>query len=234
MEGSPLHHQSEGGRVAGQSLFDLIPGVWQELLADLRGSINSIGINLGNKADAGERILPDRHFVFRALEIEPANLRVLILGQDPYPNAKDASGLAFSVPPRTSGLPGSLLNIQKEIITDIGSTTTSDGDLTRWANQGVMLLNRVLTVSAGASLSHAKQGWEEVTERIIKISAEAGVIGVLWGNSAKSLAHYFPEERLVTGVHPSPLSAHRGFLGSRPFSRVNAMLRAEGREEILW
>ncbi|MFY7813275.1 MAG: uracil-DNA glycosylase family protein, partial [Candidatus Nanopelagicaceae bacterium] len=123
-----------------------------------REKIDEIGSELRKRADSGERILPDRSLVFRALEIPPEEVKVLIIGQDPYPNASDACGLAFSVNPRNSGLPGSLLNIQKEIITDVGSTTTSDGDLSRWADQGVMLLNRVLTVTAGESGSHSDLG----------------------------------------------------------------------------
>jgi uracil-DNA glycosylase len=126
------------------------------------------------------------------------------------------------------------MNIQKEIITDIGVTTTADGDLTRWASQGVMLLNRVLTVSAGASGSHANFGWEAITETVAKVCAEAGAIGLLWGNSARELAGTFPSERLIEGVHPSPLSAHRGFLGSKPFSRVNQILITHSRDVITW
>lgn len=215
-------------------LFQSIPSTWQELLGDYEALINDIGRELQSRADGGERILPDKKFVFRALEIPPQEVRVLIIGQDPYPNAQDACGLAFSVAPRTSGLPGSLLNIQKEIITDIGSTNSSDGDLTRWADQGVMLLNRVLTVTAGASSSHAKLGWEKVTERIAQISADHGAIALLWGNSARELAPLFADDRRIEGVHPSPLSAHRGFLGSKPFSRVNEILAKDGKSIITW
>jgi uracil-DNA glycosylase len=161
-------------------------------------------------------------------------VRVVIVGQDPYPNISDAIGLSFSVPPRKSGLPGSLMNIQKEIITDIGSTTTSDGDLTRWADQGVMLLNRTLTVSAGESASHSSLGWSAVTETVVKHLALQGVIALLWGNSARELATFFSEDHRVEGVHPSPLSAHRGFLGSKPFSQVNQKLLAQNQAPIIW
>jgi uracil-DNA glycosylase len=161
-------------------------------------------------------------------------VKVIMVGQDPYPNISDAVGLAFSVAPRKSGLPGSLMNIQKEIITDIGSTTTSDGDLSRWASQGVMLLNRILTVSAGESASHASLGWGEITKSIIEHVAVNGAIGVLWGNSAREMAPLFPEDNRIEGVHPSPLSAHRGFLGSKPFSRVNERLQAKGLTPIIW
>lgn len=215
-------------------LFALVPEPWQTLLANFEDQLDGIGKELRLRADSGERVLPDRKDVFRALELEPSNVRVIIVGQDPYPNSSDAMGLAFSVKPRTSGLPGSLMNIQKEIITDIGATTTSDGDLTRWSAQGVMLLNRVLTVSAGESASHQSLGWQEITEKIVEIVASKGAIGVLWGNSARELSHYFSSEKLIEGVHPSPLSAHRGFLGSRPFSRINQILNQEKQTAIIW
>lgn len=215
-------------------LFESIPIKWQPHLEPHRDLVNEIGSKLQELANGGERILPDKKRVFRALELNPDEVKVLVIGQDPYPNVQDACGLAFSVAPRKSGLPGSLMNIQKEILTDIGFTNTSDGDLTRWSQQGVMLLNRVLTVTAGASGSHAKWGWEQVTETIARVCGENGAIGLLWGNSARELANFFPTERLVEGVHPSPLSAHRGFLGSKPFSRVNTLLEAMGRGRISW
>lgn len=215
-------------------LFNFIPTPWQKILVAYQEKINQIGHELQSRADSGERILPDKGKVFRALELAPDQVKVVILGQDPYPNASDAMGLAFSVTPRTSGLPGSLMNIQKEIITDIGSTTTSDGDLTRWSAQGVMLLNRVLTVSAGASASHSNLGWQEVTQEIVRHCATVGAIGLLWGNSARELASLFSQDMLIEGVHPSPLSAHRGFLGSKPFSRVNEILIEKGAAPIVW
>jgi uracil-DNA glycosylase len=215
-------------------LFESIPEKWRPYLSRHRDEVNEIGVKLQALANAGERILPDKKWVFRALEIDPEDVKVLIIGQDPYPNVQDACGLAFSVQPRKSGLPGSLMNIQKEILTDIGVTNTSDGDLTRWSNQGVMLLNRVLTVTAGTSGSHSKWGWEQVTETIARVCSENGAIGLLWGNSARELAPFFPPERLVEGIHPSPLSAHRGFLGSKPFSKVNSLLEKTGKNAISW
>ncbi len=215
-------------------LFGLVPEPWHEVLREFESELDRIGAELRKRADTGERILPDRKDVFRALELEPSEVRVIIVGQDPYPNSSDAMGLAFSVKPRTSGLPGSLMNIQKEIITDIGATATSDGDLTRWSTQGVMLLNRVLTVSAGESASHQSLGWQVITEKIVEYVASHGAIGVLWGNSARELSRYFSSERLIEGVHPSPLSAHRGFLGSRPFSRVNQILISDSSPPITW
>lgn len=215
-------------------LFEYVPDSWQEILLPHKETIEEIGLQLRSRADAGERILPDRKHVFRALEIPPHMVKVLILGQDPYPNASDAIGLAFSVMPRTSGLPGSLLNIQKEIMTDIGATQSADGDLTRWSTQGVMLLNRILTVTAGESGSHSNLGWQEITKTIVQTCAESGAVGLLWGNPARELASLFPDSHLVEGVHPSPLSAHRGFLGSKPFSKVNEILIGDGKQQIAW
>ncbi|MGA0188525.1 MAG: uracil-DNA glycosylase [Candidatus Nanopelagicaceae bacterium] len=215
-------------------LSSLVPDHWKEILQDYNSQIDELGTKLQKQADQGERILPDKKNLFRALELKPEQVKVIIVGQDPYPNISDAIGLSFAVPPRKTGLPGSLLNIQKEIMTDIGSTTTADGDLTKWASQGVMLLNRVLTVTAGESGSHSKLGWQEITEKIVAHCANLGAVGLLWGSSARELAHLFSEDCLVEGVHPSPLSAHRGFLGSKPFSRVNQLLENKGKTPIIW
>ena len=215
-------------------LFSLVPEPWQSVLGEHESLINKIGKELQRQADVGERILPDRKDVFRALTLSPRDVRVVIVGQDPYPNISDAVGLAFSVTARKSGLPGSLMNIQKEIITDIGSTTTADGDLTRWSSQGIMLLNRVLTVTAGESASHKDLGWQVITESIVKHCADLGALGLLWGNSARELSPIFAAGNLVEGVHPSPLSAHRGFLGSKPFSAVNKILADRGESTIIW
>ena len=215
-------------------LSSLVPDHWKEILQDYNSKIDELGTKLQKKADQGERILPDKKHLFRALELKPEQVKVIIVGQDPYPNISDAIGLSFAVPARKTGLPGSLLNIQKEIMTDIGSTATADGDLTKWASQGVMLLNRVLTVTAGESGSHSKLGWQEITEKIVAHCANLGAVGLLWGSSARELAHLFNEDCLVQGVHPSPLSAHRGFLGSKPFSRVNQLLENKGKTAIIW
>lgn len=215
-------------------LSSLVPDHWKEVLQDYSSQIDELGLKLQKRADQGEPILPDKKQLFRALELKPEQVKVIIVGQDPYPNISDAIGLSFSVPPRKTGLPGSLLNIQKEIMTDIGSTTTADGDLTKWAGQGIMLLNRVLTVTAGESGSHSKLGWQEITEKIVSHCANLGALGLLWGSSARELAPLFKPDCLVEGVHPSPLSAHRGFLGSKPFSRVNQLLENKGKTVIIW
>jgi len=202
---------------------------WRGALTDVLPLLDQIEDKI-----SGDPYLPDSELVMRALSRDMRESKVLILGQDPYPNISDAIGLSFAVSPRKTGLPGSLLNIQKEIMTDIGSTTTADGDLSKWASQGVMLLNRVLTVTAGESGSHSKIGWQEITEEIVSHCANLGAVGLLWGSSARELAHLFESDSLVEGVHPSPLSAHRGFLGSKPFSKVNQILESKGKTGITW
>ena len=216
-------------------LFDDLPSLWQKELGFLRTEINEIEEKLIAEANSGAIILPARKHVFRALEIPPQSAKVLIVGQDPYPNPQHAIGLSFAVPAGTKPLPGSLLNIFKEIATDIGRPSVANtGDLTPWTEQGVVLLNRSLTVRAGDSGSHQSIGWQKITDEITRKYAQSGAIGLLWGNSAQELRTFFPDNRLVRGVHPSPLSAHRGFFGSKPFSRVNQLLNANGSDIINW
>ena len=216
-------------------LFDELPRLWQNELAFLRTEIDEIEEKLIAEANSGARILPARHHVFRALEIPPQNAKVLIVGQDPYPNPDHAIGLSFAVPAGTKPLPGSLLNIFKEIATDTGRPSiAANGDLSPWIEQGVVLLNRSLTVRAGDSGSHQSIGWQKITDEIARKYAQSGAIGLLWGNSAQELRSFFPDNRLVRGVHPSPLSAHRGFIGSKPFTRVNQLLHANRSDMINW
>jgi uracil-DNA glycosylase len=158
---------------------------------------------------------------------------VAIFGQDPYPTKGYAHGLAFSVDSSVSPLPASLRNIYKELNEDLG-ITRNDGDLSDWANQGVMLINRVLTTEVGQSMAHDSLGWQEVTETVAQILGERDVIAVLWGNSALQLKKYFPEESVVASAHPSPLSAYRGFFGSQPFSQVNTKLVLKGLPAVVW
>jgi len=216
-------------------LFDELSSHWQNELNFLREDFDRIEKALIHEANSGSLILPDQKHVFRALSVLPTEAKVLIVGQDPYPNPNHAIGLSFSVPMGTKPLPGSLQNIFKEIATDCGSPSIAkDGDLSPWVEQGVVLLNRTLTVRAGDSGSHQSLGWQKITDEIARKYAQNGAIGLLWGNSAQELRKFFPENRLVYGVHPSPLSAHRGFIGSKPFTRVNALLQASGREPIRW
>lgn len=175
--------------------------------------------------------LPARADVFRALQVPRERVRVVIVGQDPYPTRGHAHGLAFSVPATVRPLPKSLTNIFKELQDDLGGQP-ANGDLTPWVQQGVLLLNRVLTVRAGQPASHRGRGWETFTEAVLRATEPA--VAVLWGNDAQTARPFFPDAEVIATAHPSPLSAHRGFFGSRPFSRVNAALLAKGEQGIRW
>ena len=175
--------------------------------------------------------LPARTDVFRALSVPRDAVRVAIVGQDPYPTPGHAHGLAFSVKSDVRPLPKSLANIYTEMREDIGGAP-ENGDLTPWVDQGVLLLNRVLTVRSGQPASHRGRGWETFTEAVLR--ATAPVVAVLWGNDAQTARPFFPKAQIVAAPHPSPLSAHRGFFGSRPFSAVNAALLAKGEQPIRW
>lgn len=186
---------------------------------------------------AGDAWLPGRARVFAALDaVAPGDVRVLILGQDPYPNAAHAMGLAFSVPEGTAPLPASLRNILRELADDIGATRVS-GDLTGWARQGVLLLNTRLSVPEGVSNGHAGWGWERLAAQVVARVARRPVAAVLWGADAARFATPHlrdPAHLVLRAPHPSPLSAHRGFFGSRPFSAVNGWLVARGGAAIDW
>lgn len=217
-------------------LWGFVPSAWQVELEPVRVQIDHISREITALESQGLEVLPAPQNVFRALRIAPSDVAVVIVGQDPYPNRLHACGLSFSVPAGTSPLPGSLRNILKEVVSDIGQTQVTDGDLQTWADQGVMLLNRTLTVTAGESNAHKDFGWDAVTDRIIDVvvAHNPDVVAVLWGNHAQSLKSKFNEHNVVLGVHPSPLSAHRGFFGSRPFSRVNELRTACHHEAIRW
>jgi uracil-DNA glycosylase len=181
-----------------------------------------------------EKYLPKHNLVMRALSYDLRAAKVLILGQDPYPNPIYPTGLAFSVPSGTVDIPSSLKNIFKELHSDLSVSPSGSGDLSPWANQGVVLLNRTLTCQTGESNSHLDLGWSVFTQRCVELLAEAGVVAILWGNSAQECSKYFAADKLIASPHPSPLSAHRGFFGSRPFSRTNAALTAVGKTPIDW
>lgn len=180
-----------------------------------------------------EQFLPHQEDIFRALSIPPAQVKVVIVGQDPYPNPKYAMGLAFSVRQNTNPLPASLKNIFTELEDDLGYKRTN-GDLSDWKDQGVLLLNRSLTVDAHDSNSHIDLNWSQITEPIIESVARNGAIGILWGNQATIAGKYFPKENVLTSAHPSPLSAYRGFFGSKPFSKSNLKLLEKGLSPIKW
>ncbi len=181
-----------------------------------------------------EDYLPDKTNLLRSLTFNPLDAKVLILGQDPYPNKEDAIWLAFSTARADGSLPASLKNIFIELNSDLGIEKPTSGDLTPWCNQGVVLLNRTLSCRIGESDSHRDLGWREFTFEVVKVLADLDVVAILWGKSAQELSNLFTEERLIESVHPSPLSAYRGFFGSKPFSRANALLQASNRQAINW
>ncbi len=202
---------------------------WLEALANVIPDIEKIELALANRD-----FQPPAHQVFRALDFPLSKVRVVIFGQDPYPTPGHAMGLAFSVSPHVRPLPMSLRNIFTELASDLNCAVPNDGDLSRWAEQGVALINRVLTVPTGASNGHLRIGWEIVTDEIARILGRKDVVAILWGNSARELQHFFRDEWYIASVHPSPLSAHRGFFGSKPFTRTNSMLKHRGLGEISW
>ena len=209
-------------------LFEQLHPQWQVELASHKALIESIDSFITNRS-----VTPDYNLIFRALNQPIESTRVVIFGQDPYPTKGHAHGLAFSIDSSITNLPASLRNIYKELFSDLGITRTH-GDLSDWADQGVMLINRVLSTEIGKSLAHEKLGWQEITERVAQVLGERDVIAVLWGSAALPLKQFFHEQSVITSVHPSPLSAYRGFFGSSPFSQVNAILRSKGLQEINW
>jgi uracil-DNA glycosylase len=209
---------------------------WAEALAPVDARVVAMGEFLRTEVRAGRRYLPRGDRIFRAFSRPLADVRVLVVGQDPYPTPGHPVGLSFSVAPDVQPLPKSLANIYRELASDIACEPPSNGDLTPWFEQGVMLLNRVLTVAPGASASHRGRGWEAVTEQAIDVLARRGgpLAAILWGRDAQSLKPMLGDVPWVESVHPSPLSAARGFFGSRPFSRVNALLEKQGGAPVDW
>ncbi|CAN2162651.1 Ung Uracil DNA glycosylase [Candidatus Nanopelagicaceae bacterium] len=209
-------------------LFNQLHPEWQEVLLSQRSNIDRIDSYLHNR-----EISPTHDLIFRALHHPISHTRVVIVGQDPYPTKGHAHGLAFSVESSVTPLPASLRNIFEELKSDCGITRSS-GDLSEWADQGVMLLNRILSTEIGSSMAHAKLGWEEITNTIASVLGQQPVVAVLWGRYAAQLAGYFKDEMVITSAHPSPLSAYRGFLGSQPFSAINSKLTEHGMPAINW
>ena len=178
--------------------------------------------------------LPNSNLVMRALSRDLHQSKVLILGQDPYPNPNYPNGLAFSIPKTERKIPFSLQNIFKELNSDLRIPIPSSGDLSSWAEQGVVLLNRTLTCRSGESNSHLDIGWRAFTDACVEKLAATGAVAILWGNNANECSKYFAAEKLITSPHPSPLSAHRGFFGSKPFSRANEALIVSGKSPVDW
>lgn len=217
-------------------LTELVAEDWARALSPVADDIAAMGDFLRAETAAGHRYLPSGDAVLRAFAEPMADVRVLVVGQDPYPTPGHPMGLSFSVQPDVRPLPRSLANIYAELRDDLGIEPAPHGDLTAWARQGVLLLNRTLTVRAGESGSHRGRGWETVTERAITalVERDAPLVAILWGKHAQELAPLLGATPTVRTVHPSPLSASRGFFGSRPFSRTNALLREQGCAEVDW
>jgi uracil-DNA glycosylase len=217
------------------SLDDVHPQ-WARALEPVRGKLESVAGFLAAESAAGRRALPAEPLVLRAFQQPLDHVRVLIVGQDPYPTPGHAVGLSFAVDARVSPLPRSLSNVFAELESDLGLPRPSTGDLTPWSRRGVLLLNRVLTVREGLPASHRGRGWEPVTEAAIGALAarDLPLVAVLWGRDAQTLSPTLGRWPRITSAHPSPLSARRGFLGSRPFSRVNEGLASLGAPSIDW
>ncbi len=214
----------------------LIHPEWAQALEPRAAEIDALGRLIGQEVAGGAHILPNPHEIFRAFAEPLASVKVLIVGQDPYPTPGHPIGLAFGVHEHVRPLPRSLANIYKELHADLGIPPATHGDLSSWTTQGVMLLNRTLTVQAGHAGSHAGLGWESVTSHAIRTLADRGgaLVTILWGNQARSLAAHLGDLPVIESAHPSPLSSSRGFFGSRPFSRTNHALEAAGASAIDW
>lgn len=222
--------------VAGLVDKGLMAPDWAEALAPVNDRITQMGQFLRAETTAGRAWLPAGDHIFRAFQRPLADVRVLIVGQDPYPTPGHPIGLSFAVDSHVRPIPRSLANIYQELRADVGLEPPAHGDLTAWADQGVMLLNRVLTVRPGESASHRGRGWEEITECAIHALAQRGgpLVAILWGRDAQGLKSMLGPIPWVESAHPSPLSASRGFFGSRPFSRVNNLLLEQGGAVVDW
>ncbi|CAM3749884.1 uracil-DNA glycosylase [Smaragdicoccus niigatensis] len=217
-------------------LEEVVEAGWAQALAPVAEQIAAMGEFLRAENAAGRGYLPAGANVLRAFQQPFDQVRVLIVGQDPYPTPGHAVGLSFSVEPHVRPLPRSLENIYKEYATDLGFPPPTSGDLTPWAKQGILLLNRVLTVTPGNAGSHKGKGWEEVTEQAIHalVDRPEPLVAILWGAQAATLKPMLQDVPIIESPHPSPLSAHRGFFGSRPFSQANELLEEIGGEPVDW
>jgi uracil-DNA glycosylase len=222
--------------MAGRPLREIVDEGWAAALEPVAGRIEAMGDFLRAEVAAGRRYLPAGQLVLRAFKQPFTDVRVLIMGQDPYPTPGHPVGLSFSVPPEVRRLPASLVNIFREYREDLGYPAPATGDLSPWTERGVMLLNRVLTVQPGLPGSHRGKGWEEITEQAIRaLDARGGpLVAILWGRDARSLAPLLAGVPRIESAHPSPNSADRGFFGSRPFSRANQLLEDQGAEPVDW
>ncbi|WP_031468821.1 uracil-DNA glycosylase [Sciscionella sediminilitoris] len=222
--------------MAAAPLKDILDPGWAEALEPVADQIAKMGEFLRTEIAEGRTYLPAGKHVLRAFTQPFDQVRVLIVGQDPYPTPGHAVGLSFSVAPDVRPLPKSLINIYKEYTEDLGYPAPSNGDLSPWADTGVLLLNRALTVAPRSPNSHQGKGWEEITEHAIKALAARGtpLVAILWGRNARNLKPWLDGVTCIESPHPSPLSASSGFFGSRPFSRANAALAEAGAPEVDW
>jgi uracil-DNA glycosylase len=221
---------------APRSLLDVLGPGWPEALAPVAGTISDLGDFLREERAAGRGFLPAGSNVLRAFSRPLADVRVLIVGQDPYPTPGHPVGLSFSVAPDVRPLPKSLVNIFREYGDDLGHPPPATGDLSPWADAGVLLLNRVLSVAPGQPGSHRNRGWEQVTDQAIRALAarDEPLVAILWGRDARNLRPLLGTTPCIESAHPSPLSASGGFFGSRPFSRANELLVARGAVPVDW
>lgn len=209
------------------ALSQYLDSRWKELIPEA----TSILMKLEEEIDFTQSV-PSKDSIFKAFECDPKSVSVVIFGQDPYPNAQHAMGLAFSVNKEIKKLPASLRNIYAEIQNDIGGAEPINGDLTYLSEQGVMLLNRGLTLEVESK--EVNPLWYLFTTEVAKVLGAAGTVGIFWGNQAQELIEYFPENKRIVSAHPSPLSAYRGFFGSKPFSKANHILQSENKKIINW
>ena len=209
---------------------------WATVLEPVADRIHSMGDFLREENASGRGYLPAGNDVLRAFTYPFDEVKVIIVGQDPYPTPGHAMGLSFSTAPGVRPLPGSLVNIFKEYSSDLGLPMPEDGDLTPWSEQGVALFNRVLSVQPGKAGSHRGKGWEEVTEHALRALAERGkpLVAILWGRDAQNTQKFLGDTACICSPHPSPLSAARGFFGSKPFSHANELLVQQGAEPVNW
>lgn len=223
--------------MTARPLAELVDSGWAEALAPVADQVAQMGEFLRTENAAGRGYLPAGENVLRAFTYPLAGVRVLIVGQDPYPTPGHAVGLSFSVAADVAPVPRSLVNIFQELNDDLGLPRPANGDLTPWAQQGVMLLNRVLTVSPNSPASHRGKGWEAITECAIRalVARNTPLVAILWGRDASTLKPMLgPDVPIIESAHPSPLSASRGFFGSKPFSRANRFLTELGAQPVDW
>ena len=219
-----------------EPLTKIMDAGWADALAPVEDRITQMGAFLREQVAAGKKYLPAGDNVLRAFKQPFSDVRILIVGQDPYPTPGHPVGLSFSVDPSVKRLPGSLVNIFREYSDDLGYPKPSNGDLTPWTERGVLLLNRVLTVEPGKPASHRGKGWEAVTEQAIVALAkrDAPMVAILWGSDARKLGPMLGSIPRIESVHPSPMSAMNGFFGTRPFSRANQLLADQGAAAVDW